>query len=164
MEAMAKKLQALVFASTLLPLAAALSVRKCSDFPTYWTANQVAGDANVCGSSRVSSNSASPYGQMCTELQTWAMSKTTCENLGARLCTSAELRADDARTPSGDQTLDCYGDTNRVWSSDEVSANLGLNCPRYEYISLGGSSQGQRTFADYSPFYVVIATIYPCFC
>ena len=62
----------------------------------------------------------------------------------ARLCTTSELRADEARTPSGDQSIDCNGDFERVWSADGFWGSL--NCPRYSYISLGGSSQSQGSF------------------
>ncbi len=71
------------------------------------------GTDDVCGASQVGAAGA------CVTGVSWSTANNTCVALGARLCTAAELAADEAADSS--PISGCGLDNNRVWASESCS-------------------------------------------
>ena len=87
-----------------------VSVLSCDELGWTNPAQTVRGDPNVCSESSVDG---------CSGLVSWSAAAGFCEGAGARLCTHAELSADDARSTG------CQNDANLVWSSTRCGISSG---------------------------------------
>jgi len=97
-----------------------VSVLSCDELGWTNPAQTVRGDPNVCSESSVDG---------CSGLVSWNAAVGFCEGAGARLCTHAELAADDARSTG------CQNDVNLVWSSTRCGASSDIG-----FIVARGSS------------------------
>ena len=79
-----------------------LSQSSCGDLG--WTNIDQYGSTGVCGASEISGS--------CSGAVSWAAAEAFCSDAGARLCTVAELQADETRGTG------CQSNNALVWTSE----------------------------------------------
>lgn len=102
------------------PNTSPVSISSCGDLG--WTNAGSYGSTSVCGGSKDITGS-------CSGTVVWSAARTFCEDMGARLCTSAELLNDEAKTTG------CSLDRTLVWSSSE-------DCPNGHSVAPGSTGLG----------------------
>jgi len=97
-------------------------------------------DSTTWGTSSVCGETDGPPFNGCSGQLSWSDARARCQAGGARLCSAAELVADEARATG------CNYDTALVWSQDRCDRNDDFRSDAAHVAAWGSSLMGNRTY------------------